>query len=427
MRTRGNNGIIGQAILPGTNGAGIIAATDAAQAWLGGAWPGTTSTNVIYGPGLGNTTISNVVVTDSNYVNTFGTITVSGAYVKIFGTGFVSNTTVLVNANSVPVTGVTFASSEELRVALPTIANNQTIQFNVTNAGAPKFTAVYNQVTVDYLIVAGGGSGGWSGAVAAGGGGAGGLLTGTQTLVPGTTYPVVVGSGGRVIAGMGIGSDKSGNNSTAFGLTAIGGGRGGWGCSCNAGTGGSGGGGGAYTGAGKLGALATGSPGVGVAGTQGYPGGTATPVAGPGLPAPASARGGGGGGAGGSGSTTSGGAGYTWPFTANTYAGGGGGAVGGGGGSPGGSGGGGSGCGSANNMGLTFTGSGGGGQSTGSPRDLSGAPGIVIIAAPGAFYPKISIPAPLLASGNVSITAPPAAPGSTVITFRGSGSFSVTS
>jgi hypothetical protein len=414
-------------MLPGANGAGIINVTDAAQAWLGGAWPGSTSRNVIYGPGLGNTAISNVVVTDSNYVNTFGSITTSGAYVKIYGTGFVSNTTVLVNANSVPVTGVTFTSSEELRVALPTIANNQTVQFNVTNAGAPKFTAVFDQVTIDYLIVAGGGSGGWSGAVAGAGGGAGGLLAGTQTLVPGTTYPIVVGTGGFIAAGSGITSEVSGNNSTAFGLTAIGGGKGGRGCACSQGTGGSGGGGGAYTGAGKSGGLATGSPGVGVAGTQGYPGGTGTPVAGPGLPAPASARAGGGGGAGGSGTTTTGGAGYTWPFTANTYAGGGGGSVGGGGGSPGGSGGGGPGCGGANNAGLTFTGSGGGGQSTGSPRNISGAPGIVIFAAPGAFYPKISIAAPLLASGNVSITTPPAAPGSTVITFRYPGSFTVTS
>lgn len=427
MRTRGNNGIVGSAITPGSNGAGVISATDAAQAWLGGAWPGSTSKNVIYGPGLGNTTISNVVVTDSNFNNTFGAIATTNSYIKIFGTGFVSNTTVLVNANSVPVTGVTFASSEELRVALPTIANNQTVQFNVTNAGAPKFTAVYTQVTVDYLIVAGGGSGASSPPVGSGGGGAGGLLTGTQTLITGTTYPVVVGSGGFSAASM-AGSEKSGNNSTALGLTAIGGGSGGRGCACSQQTGGSGGGGGSYTGAGKVGALATGSPGVGIAGTQGFPGGTGAPVAGPGLPSPAAARAGGGGGAGGAGTQTSGGAGYLWPFTGDIYAAGGGGSYGGGTGSPGGSScvGGNGAFPSANGQGRVFTGSGGGGSSGGA-RNTSGGPGVVIIAAPTAFYPKISVPAGLISSGNVVVTTPAAAPGSTVITFRGSGSFSVLS
>ena len=422
MRTRGNNGIIGQTMLPGANGAGIIFSSDAAQAWLGGAWPGSTSPNVIYGPGLGNTAISNVVVTDSNYNNTFGAIAVTNSYIKIFGTGFVSNTTVLVNANSVPVTNVTFVSSEELRVALPTVANNQTVQFNVTNAGAPKFTSVFTQVTVNYLIVGGGGSGVYTGSGAGAGGGAGGLLTGTQTLTTGTTYPVVVGSGGFNASP--LGGEKSGNNSTALGLTAIGGGSGGRSCSNNAGAGGSGGGGGG--GCSKPGGLATGSPGVGVAGTQGYPGGTGTAIGG--VPAPAASRAGGGGGAGGAGTTTSGGAGYTWPFTGDIYAAGGGGATGAGGGSPGGSScvGGNGAFPSANSMGRVYTGSGGGGSS-GGPKNLSGGPGVVIIATPGAFYPKISVPAGLISSGNVVVTTPAAAPGSTVITFRGSGCFSVTS
>lgn len=420
MRTRGNNGIIGQAITPGSNGAGVITATDAAQAWLGGAWPGSTSTNVIYGPGLGNTAISNVVVTDSNYNNTFGSIAVTNSYIKIFGTGFVSNTTVLVNANSVPVTNVTYVSSEELRVALPTVANNQTVQFNVTNAGAPKFTSVFTQVTVNYLIVGGGGSGVWTGATTGGGGGAGGLLTGTQTLTTGTTYPIVVGSGG--FGGLGVGGEKTGNNTTALGLTAFGGGTGGRGCGGTGGAGGSGGGGGGSVA--RTGGLATGSPAIGVAGTQGFPGATGS---GPGGVLAGTAAGGGGG-AGGAGTNTSGGAGYLFPFTGDIYAAGGGGSGGPAGtGFPGGSScvGGNGAFSSANSQGRVFTGSGGGGNSNPTAKLLSGGPGVVIIATPSVFYPKISVPAGLISSGNVVVTTPAAAPGSTVITFRGSGCFSV--
>jgi len=288
----------------------------------------------------------------------------------------------------------------------------------VASAGPVGPTAI----NINYLIVGGGGSGAWSGSVAGGGGGAGGLLTGSLSLVNGNTYPIVVGTGGYIAAGSGIVCAITGNNSTAFGFTAFGGGRGGRGCSFSAGPGGSGGGGGSYCG-GKPGALAVGSPALCVAGTQGYPGATGTNA--PGLPSPPAARAGGGGGAGGAGTTTSGGAGYTWPYTANTYAGGGGGSVGGGGGSTGGSGGGGPGGNAANNAGQTFTGSGGGGNSCGSPRNISGAPGIVIFTIPNASYPQITIPAPQLAAGNVSVTTPPAAPGNQVITFRYPGSFSV--
>lgn len=69
---------------------------------------------------------------------------------------------------------------------------------------------------VEYLIVAGGGGGGyWKGG---GGGGAGGLLANATTVAVGTAYPIVVGSGGAVTT--------RGSNSSAFSLTAIGGGYG---------------------------------------------------------------------------------------------------------------------------------------------------------------------------------------------------------
>jgi hypothetical protein len=79
---------------------------------------------------------------------------------------------------------------------------------------------------VDVLIVAGGGGGGsWVG----GGGGGGGIVYRTNLTVAAGTYPISVGGGG--IGGLNPGSytapfprTANGGNSTAFGLTALGGG-----------------------------------------------------------------------------------------------------------------------------------------------------------------------------------------------------------
>jgi hypothetical protein len=90
--------------------------------------------------------------------------------------------------------------------------------------------------SVEYLIVAGGGGGGMD---MGGGGGGGGVLSGTTSVSIGS-YPIVVGAGGTGAprAGFGAGTQNAdrhlftvpgtnGGNSSAFGLTAIGGGRGG--------------------------------------------------------------------------------------------------------------------------------------------------------------------------------------------------------
>jgi hypothetical protein len=94
---------------------------------------------------------------------------------------------------------------------------------------------------LEYLIVAGGGSGG---SRHAGGGGGGGVLVGSTTVSSGP-YTIVVGAGGAGPVGNVIGNN--GSNSTAFGFTAIGGGRGAQYNNDNigiaAGSGGSGGGG----------------------------------------------------------------------------------------------------------------------------------------------------------------------------------------
>ena len=81
--------------------------------------------------------------------------------------------------------------------------------------------------TVEYLIVGGGGGGG---ADMGGGGGGGGVLEGTFT-VSATSYPIVVGAGG-LSSGQPYGSRNvnsrgaGGQSSSAFGVTALGGGGG---------------------------------------------------------------------------------------------------------------------------------------------------------------------------------------------------------
>ena len=146
---------------------------------------------------------------------------------------------------------------------------------------------------VDYFIVGGGGSGGgeYSGPnqVTGGGGGAGGVLTATGIPVSATSYPVVIGAGG---AGSHNHPDTApsqpGVDTTAFSLTADGGGLGGGsGSNPPGGTGASGGGGGMDSGEGGN----TDQP------TQGYPGGDGNWIS----PGPSTGGAGGGGGAGASG------------------------------------------------------------------------------------------------------------------------------
>jgi hypothetical protein len=109
-----------------------------------------------------------------------------------------------------------------------------------------------------YLVVAGGGGGGTQVFSSGGGGGAGGLLTGTFYANVSTSYSIVVGSGGA--AGV------QGGNSTAFGVTAIGGG---WGGGSNSPGGSYGGNGGSGGGTGISAGGGSGTSGQGFGGGQG--------------------------------------------------------------------------------------------------------------------------------------------------------------
>lgn len=84
--------------------------------------------------------------------------------------------------------------------------------------------SINGAITADILLIAGGGSGGAS---FGGGGGAGGVVYATSRSINTGSYPIVIGGGGNsTIASNNI-RGNNGIDSTAFSLTAIGGGGGG--------------------------------------------------------------------------------------------------------------------------------------------------------------------------------------------------------
>ena len=118
---------------------------------------------------------------------------------------------------------------------VPPVATGGTIT-NITEGDANyrvhSFTTVGNSTftvtrsgPIEFLIVAGGGSGGnnKNGSYEnGGGGGAGGMLQGMTTVTP-QTYTITVGAGGVI---PGANGQTKGDNSSAFALTAFGGGGG---------------------------------------------------------------------------------------------------------------------------------------------------------------------------------------------------------
>jgi len=309
-------------------------------------------------------------------------------------------------------------------------------------------------ISVFYFVLGGGGGGGSgnNGNTGGAGGGGGGVLTGSLDLVRSNTFTIVVGgggTGGTVTSGPTAGNPgAAGTNSTISGpsittITARGGG-GGAGAMINVTpiaqpSGGGSGGGGFGLSTGPTNALAFGSPGYNVSGTQGYPGGSQPNLLGV-FPAVLS----GGGGAGGTGGnyfgpvapasggngTGAGGVGYLWPYTGVTYGGGGGGGsyqqcktiygLGG----PGGGGNGGNcqgppACRRTTGSGTNGLGGGGGGGglntcSFANGPGGAGGSGAVILAVPTDKYKYFSAP-------GATVTTPPAAPGMTVLRYNSPG------
>jgi len=329
--------------------------------WIINSGQGTTSIAVTAGTSAGNITVT--------AINTCGTSSASTKAVSswrpIVATGgTVSNYT----AN-----GTNGVNGVQYRFHSFTTVGNSS--FNISDAGTSG--------QLDYLIVAGGGAGGAAGGTdGSGGGGAGGYRTGIFN-VSSQNYNIVVGAGGTSWPNNAINhnpANHNGQNSSVFGLTAIGGGSASSESNISriAQNGGSGGGAGGYSG----------SPGNGTPG-QGNNGGACT--------GPGDGGGGGAGSVGQNGNSRNGGQGISNSITGTliTYAGGGGAS-----GDPrnglnsggiGGSGGGGNGAsassGSAPQNGTNGLGGGGGGAAGSSPVGSvrptgAGGSGIVIIRYP---------------------------------------------
>lgn len=141
-----------------------------------------------------------------------------------------------------------------LIVLCPTVSHSGTtitvsgVEYNletIISTGTSTWVAPSGVSSIEYLIVGGGGGGG------NGGGGGGGVLTGTYSVTAGSSYSINVGGAGAG-GGPGVmgprGNSSNGQNSTAFGQTALGGGGGSYGAPLLgfAGSVGSSGGGGSY-------------------------------------------------------------------------------------------------------------------------------------------------------------------------------------
>jgi hypothetical protein len=189
---------------------------------------------------------------DTVYTATLANIV--GVNVDIaFNSGATGGGTVLYTATSTP--GSISATSASSPITVTGLPTGQTYTFTVHATNSFGYTSIESTasssvfvyptlVPINYLIVAGGGAGGqWAGG---GGGGAGGVVTGSTNLSTGT-YTITVGAGGTYTPSS-QSQSTSGSNSLFNGISATGGGRGGWGVDGASGGSGGGGGGGSSNG-----------------------------------------------------------------------------------------------------------------------------------------------------------------------------------
>jgi hypothetical protein len=114
-----------------------------------------------------------------------------------------------------------------------------------TFTGSSNLDISDTSLNADALMVAGGGGSGWD---AGGGGGGGGVIIASNRTISVGSYPIVIGSGGTYVP---TSRGNTGNHTTGLGLTALGGGGGGFYSNAQSGlSGGSGGGGSSMSGSG---------------------------------------------------------------------------------------------------------------------------------------------------------------------------------
>lgn len=346
----------------------VVASNNYGTAATSSASSAVTATTVPQAPSITSVTGGNAQVSVAFSANATGGSAITGYTV----TSSPGNISASGASSPIVVTGLTNDTAYTFTV-VATNVNGSSAVSSASNSITP-----VNNVSVDYLVIAGGGSGGDY--HYGGGGGAGGYLTSTSyTLTGGQQYNITVGAGGTYPTG-GYINGNSGNNSSFATLTAIGGGGGGSGAPTNGLNGGSGGGAGGSGGGGNATGGAASPSGQGNAGGNGYN-------------QSSRGAGGGGGGAGSAGTSGSydtggtGGNGLSSSITGTSIT-----RAGGGGGgtyeystssNSGGSGGGGKGSSGANasqaTSGSTNTGSGGGGYSAGGAGGTAGAGGSGVV------------------------------------------------
>jgi predicted heme/steroid binding protein len=182
--------------------------------------------------------------------------TAAGGYLKFRVNCSAESITSGVEAMSIAASGTVYKyiqpidTNSEIQYAVVASGGNTTTT-TATNGATYKihrFTStgtftVYGYGLVEILVVAGAGGGGWD---VGGGGGAGGYVETSTFVIPGT-YTITVGAGGSGSVTNG-GSAPSGNQSTALGIIALGGGGGGNYTGGSGASGANGGGGAGYTG-----------------------------------------------------------------------------------------------------------------------------------------------------------------------------------
>jgi hypothetical protein len=217
------------------------------------AWDGLTT----FPPGFGPLTPSTVV--SGSTINLTYYHATSSATVSYTITGISS-----ADINNTSLTGSLTVTNYATTISIPTKAKvNTTNTLTITIESYTASITITPGMTVRYLVVAGGGG---AGSNMGGGGGAGGYLAGTDLSVAGS-YTITVGAGGAgAIAGTASPAGSNGQDTTALGLTAIGGGGGASSHDTSGSPAGNGGSGGGGSGARQSAASYGGLPGTGTAG-----------------------------------------------------------------------------------------------------------------------------------------------------------------
>ena len=166
--------------------------------------------------------------------STIATLTANGnGNAQVFTSNYVTASLVPVNYPSSGSVTMSLNVNGSTTASVTSNANETiTASFLVTTGSVYSITGSIQwnptPLAIEYLLVGGGGGGGWfpassDGGPAAGGGGAGGFVSGTIDLSLANTYPILIGTGGVDVSNIA----QNGGNTTAFGLTAYGGGSGG--------------------------------------------------------------------------------------------------------------------------------------------------------------------------------------------------------